>query len=162
MEFDKSKVYTALNADEVKSGSIGFVANTLADLENKLKETDSYCTVEISDINCKATVNRFVINNDGDMSFPLFYLLEEPEEKKFRPYNDTDEMLVDYKFKYQTVWADFTMPEIWLKNTIDVKRMISGFYKRGVVINNEKVDMNDLFKYYTYLDGSPCGMEVKK
>ena len=38
MEFDRSRVYTALNADEVKPGSKVFVADSLAALKLKVKE----------------------------------------------------------------------------------------------------------------------------
>lgn len=33
MEFDKSKIYTVVNADEVKIGSKGYFANTILELE---------------------------------------------------------------------------------------------------------------------------------
>ena len=36
MEFDKSKVYTAVNADEVKVGSKGYFADTIAGLKNNI------------------------------------------------------------------------------------------------------------------------------
>ncbi len=34
MQFDKSRVYTKLNADEVKEGSEGYFADTLNDLKD--------------------------------------------------------------------------------------------------------------------------------
>lgn len=36
MEFDKLKVYTALNASEVKVGSKGYGSDTIEDLKNKV------------------------------------------------------------------------------------------------------------------------------
>jgi len=42
MEFDKSKVYTALNADELEPGDVVFVADTLAEL----KQTHTAWTIE--------------------------------------------------------------------------------------------------------------------
>ena len=38
MEFDKSKVYTALNADEVKVGSLCYLADTLSVLQLMCEE----------------------------------------------------------------------------------------------------------------------------
>lgn len=38
MEFDKSRVYTAVNADEVKAGSKGIFANTYASLQKKVSK----------------------------------------------------------------------------------------------------------------------------
>lgn len=154
MEFDKSKIYTAANADEVKVGSKGYCSDCLSLLKEQVEK--SYTPIVLEGVENECIASRFL--TQGDV-YNLFYLVEEPKEKKFRPYKDTDEMLADYRFKYQTIWANFTMPEIWLKNNVGIKRIISGFYKKGVQINNSTFDLNDLFKYYTYLDGSPCGME---
>lgn len=39
MEFDKAKVFTALNADEVKVGSKGYFADSIRVLKETIKET---------------------------------------------------------------------------------------------------------------------------
>ena len=81
MKFDKSKVFTALNADEVKCGSKGYFANTLAGLRlNVLNEQANLC--ELTDVYNESVIYRFE-TNDGDnvAVYNLFYLVEEPEEK---------------------------------------------------------------------------------
>lgn len=79
MEFDKSKVYTALNADELKVGSKVMVANSLATLKNLVEEDLSIVTlVGIDDESYSA---RFF---DGTTNWYLAYLVEPPEEKKLK------------------------------------------------------------------------------
>lgn len=79
MEFCKSKVYTALNADELKVGSKVMVANSLATLKNLVEEDLSIVTlVGIDDESYSA---RFF---DGTTNWYLAYLVEEPEENKLR------------------------------------------------------------------------------
>ena len=79
MEFDKSRVYTALNADELKVGSKVIVAETLAHLKILLKERDAQILEKIRD---ESYACRFVINNG--VPFLFAYLVEEPEEKKLK------------------------------------------------------------------------------
>lgn len=75
MRFDKSKVYTMLNADEAPIGSCGYFANTVYRLryvvENETNE--NYGPLErVEDDFC---FNRF--NNGEPYSYNLFYLVEE-------------------------------------------------------------------------------------
>ena len=77
MEFDKSRVYTALNADELKIGSKVFVADTLQYLKEQV-ETDNFvpsCLVSVNDEEC---VHRFVTEDNW---YVLAYLVEEPQKK---------------------------------------------------------------------------------
>lgn len=77
MEFDKSKVYTAVNADELKVGSKVIVANDLAHLRVFVHDNVSCVLEKVLDeeITC-----RFVANEGAPYS--LAYLVSEPEEKK--------------------------------------------------------------------------------
>lgn len=79
MEFDKSKVYTALNADELKIGSKVILANTLEDL--KLRVSLNSKAETLYDIDSEHSQLRFV-DVDGT-EFALAYLVEEPEELKW-------------------------------------------------------------------------------
>ena len=106
MKFDKSKVYTAVNADEVKIGSEGYFAGALADLKaNVGAESDGYRgryfgTVKF--IDSESEDCRFIRKEDDEGRWGLFYLVEEPEEKEFRPYKDWDEMIADFKRRYSS------------------------------------------------------------
>lgn len=50
MEFDKSKVYTALNADDIPIKSRGFVADSIYALKDKILHPDSFIVVSITSI----------------------------------------------------------------------------------------------------------------
>lgn len=82
MEFDISKVYTALNADEVKPGSRVIVADDLAALREKVeKNTEQYPFDEINldKVNPDSNPYRF---NVSSISFMLCYLVSEPKEPR--------------------------------------------------------------------------------
>lgn len=79
MEFDKSRVYTALNADELKIGSRVIVSDYLANLKNYVEAEES--TATLKDILCEDKLCRF--DTDGG-EFALAYLVLEPDEKKLK------------------------------------------------------------------------------
>lgn len=168
MEFDKSKVFTALNADEVKLGSKGYYADNLNTLKERVGNNDQSYYGVITDITDARKTYRF---QTGKICYNLFYLVEEPQEKKFRPYKDTDEMIEDFKRRYSSYggWSGkgnpMYNPMIWVKakGVEKNKYLITGFQE------NERVTMNfdndifttgfcTLFDKFTYLDGSPCGI----
>ena len=80
MEFDKSKVYTALNADELKVGSKVICANNIDSL--KCKVLDGCDILEIKNILEESYERRFQLTVKG--VYPFAYLISEPEEKKLK------------------------------------------------------------------------------
>lgn len=83
MEFDVSKVYTSVNADELKVGSKVFCAFSLSDLKKRVDEGDEITEVfKIFPDSMEHRIN--VYYKDGYFSYPLAYLVEEPEEKKLK------------------------------------------------------------------------------
>lgn len=80
MEFDRSRVYTALNADELKLGSKVICANTLDSLKCKVNEDRDI--TEIKEIRAECDERRFRTEFSG--LWPLVYLISEPEEKKLK------------------------------------------------------------------------------
>lgn len=76
MEFDKSKVYTGLNADELKIGSKVIVADTIDDLKQCVEH--DYETGIITDIMPGYYSDRFNIEN---RNYNLAYLISEPKLK---------------------------------------------------------------------------------
>ena len=84
MEFDKSKVYTALNADELKVGSEVICASCLANLKEYVADYFNEGiknTCIITSILDDTYGNRFEI---GERHSPLVYLIKEPEENKLK------------------------------------------------------------------------------
>lgn len=84
MNFDKNKVYTALNADELKPGSKVICANYLESLKTQVG-ANSYplYVVELSQIMGTSSTNRFKVDNK---TFNLAYLVSEPDENNWIVY----------------------------------------------------------------------------
>ena len=84
MEFDKSRVYTALNADELKVGSKIIVGDCMEDLIGDVKEN--------SPIYILASVNppsyNFRFRLEDNTYWNLAYLISEPKEKRLK-WSDT-------------------------------------------------------------------------
>lgn len=89
----------------------------------------------------------------------------EPKEPKYRPYENTDEMIADYKARLGVDNPPYTMPLIWVKQVSysqDRGSLISSFDEDKVWINGVSCIMRELCMYYTYLDDSPCGKLVEE
>ena len=77
MEFDAKRVYTVLNADEVKIGSRGYFADTLKSLKDMVYQEYSGNCSEIEKIKEDTYEGRFKAK-DG-YRYSLFYLVEDPK-----------------------------------------------------------------------------------
>lgn len=161
MEFNKSKVYTGLNADEVKIGSKGVFGDTLAELKTRLENNE---LEELTCVNSEDYSERF---ETKDNAYSMFYLVKEPTEKKYRPYENTEELIEDFKnrvssFAYE---CEF-IPSIWVKEKSNGdKYLLTGFIKDDsdaycVLIGTCFISLSVLFESYTYLDGTPCGKKL--
>ena len=64
MEFDKSRVYTAVNADELRAGDKVIVANSLYYLKKQVEEDD--VTDEIMYIATDTNDKRFRVDRSGE------------------------------------------------------------------------------------------------
>ena len=74
MEFDKSKVYTALNAEELEVGSKAALADSISDLKWDVRD-ESFDILEA--VNGEDRAERFV--RKGGVSFALCYLVSKPQ-----------------------------------------------------------------------------------
>lgn len=88
MEFDKSRVYTALNADELKVGSTVIVANNLRSLRAKVENFDNSYEVHISYIRPEAVIHRF--ETSSGYVYVLAYLISPPKKPEYKPFSDTE------------------------------------------------------------------------
>lgn len=164
MEFDKSKVYTALNADEIKVGSKGYSADNIAELQRCVFNEDKDYFFTIKEIATEDENYRFLTDNySGDtVSWNLFYLVEELQEKKFRPYRDTDEMIDHFCRHFNLIQQDHSLPTLWVKND-DKKYLITRVSKNAVTMCFKDCvytfSLSIFGKECTWLDGSPCGIE---
>lgn len=77
MIFDKSRVFTAVNADELKIGSKVIVANSIGKLQQKVNtEYETECE-ELTWIGGEDHEFRFCISGEA---YLLAYLIEEPQQ----------------------------------------------------------------------------------
>lgn len=79
MEFDKSRVYTALNADELQVGSKVIIADSLANLYDDVKV--GKCIRTLKRVLPESVKDRFeiiLLNDDEFNSWNLAYLVSEP------------------------------------------------------------------------------------
>ena len=161
MEFDKSRIYTMVNVDEVKLGSVGYFADNIYSLQQAVQYNEKGYFGKVEDIKDNYTGFRFVADNGA--CFSLFYLVEEPGKEEFRPYKDVDEMVEDFVKRFNVNVQPYEMPLIWIKTEdADKKYLIVRFASAVTICHNTEVytpTFEDLAEAYTYLDGSPCGIK---
>lgn len=161
MEFDKTKLYSILNADKVKVGSKGYFSDNLVELKFDIE----FGSISVSTLQSIETNNEFPFTTNSCKS-QFFYLVEEPKEKKYRPYKNCDEFIADFKKRWRKYSGvkfhenAMSLPFIWLKEKCsDDKFLITGIDSTDIIaINNLQYSLTGLLDYFTYLDGSPCGI----
>lgn len=167
MEFDKSKVYTALNADEVKNGSMGYFAGTINGLRGVV-EQESRLQYGAVRIRGDDELYRFHFEAKGEdlYDYNLFYLVEEPKEEKLRPYRDIEELKQDFSKRYNS-YTDWNgkvnpmySPLIWVKSKrTGYQRLITAYSKDIIQLGSLSICLQDLFEDFEYLDGTSCGIK---
>lgn len=174
MDFDKSKVFTSLNADDVAVGSVGYMHDNLTDLEKIVKDDNSDQLVIITTIKDESFSDRF----EGESTFvkyssSLFYKIADDTSNVYVPYKGESDLIDDwYKRvkKYDDLYGYtncMVMPAIWVREkSSGAKYQITGFFegnkshlgKPYVVISDVLITSYDqLLKLFTFLDESPCG-----
>ena len=88
MDFDKNKVYTALNADELKVGSTVIVADTMAALKEWVSNYRATIEYRIIEILSEENGYRFKTTNGNTYAF--VYLIAPPKETEYKPFSDTE------------------------------------------------------------------------
>jgi hypothetical protein len=74
MDFDVSKVYTAIDADDLHVGDVVILADTMADLRMLVEEAEAdSCKTRLTEIRDESHVYRFRTESDGYM---LAYLID--------------------------------------------------------------------------------------
>lgn len=149
-----NRMFTALNADDVKIGSIGYVANTLAELEKKIDKKEE--TVKIVLIKEKDCQNRFVDDCAGESS--LFYMVQRSND--YVPYKNTKEMLEDYskRLNVSLLKDAFELPCMRIKNTVtNGIYLVLGIEDQIVYTADSAINLKDLNSCYIFADGKPCG-----
>lgn len=144
MEFDKSKVFTIFNCDELKVGSKGYVADNKDELITRVqyKDDEYYLTIKgIEDI------NDYPFRIDS-AAYRYFYLVEEPKEETKRPC--TREELVEMLKKQG-------LP--MLKHLSNVFRTVLSIHQEDVFDDVGGMSYLELCNQYTLLDGTELWVE---
>lgn len=86
--------------------------------------------------------------------------------KKWRPYKSSAEMIMDFIDRFKVNCPSYAEPLVWVKDkATDARHLVTSFVPDSddndsyVELFESTFNFDELFKYYTYLDGSPCGME---
>ena len=164
MEFLKERVFTALNADEVKAGSKGYFADGLDTLKRLVSEEG--LTYVLNAVYPDKAVERF--GKEGGPAYILFYLVKEPAEEKYRPYKDTDELIEDWKERTLAYGSAYFSknpmfcPSIWVKSSgkSKCKHLIKDFVCNSVATDGYIWTLEELFEGFVYLDSTPCGKKI--
>ena len=157
MEFDKNRIYTAVNADELKIGSKCIFAHTIAELRNRVQDEDAqYYMSELTQVFSDRVVERF--EQDDTEVYALAYLIEPPAEPKYKPFeslNSLSNAVKRHGDNIQTKESKFLANIIGISLSNEI--IINDLYGLCILLADEL--LND---YVFADDGSPCGELVKE
>ena len=146
MEFDKSRIYTAVNADELPIGSKCVFADTIQGLKER-KYIDTL--IGIAD---ERRVCRFASEHGSDWKYALAYLIEPPAEPKYKPFESVDKAM--NAIKKHGGWLERKsdgLQGIVVAKSSDRIKAVQCWYRLG-----------DMFQSLVFADdGSPCGELVE-
>lgn len=147
MEFDKSRVYTAVNADELPIGSKCVFADTIQGLKER-KYIDTL--IGIAD---ERRVCRFASEHGSDWKYALAYLIEPPAEPKYKPFESVEKAMD--AIKKHGGWLERKsdgLRGIVVAKSGDRIKAVQCWYRLG-----------DMFQSLVFADdGSPCGELVEE
>ena len=149
MEFNKNRIYTAVNADELQIGSRCFFSDTVRGLRRKVEE-DTDCVETFYRLYNNGVDDLFVGNN---YAYCYAYLIEPPAEPKYKPFESIDKAMEAIKKHGGWVkWKDD-----------DIQGLVVGKSDDRVKILQDWVLPEELFEGYIFADdGSPCGELVEE
>ena len=152
MEFDKGKVYTALNADELLVGSKCIFADTICILREQVQRKNyEDCIFLLRRIRGDDSTYRF---DNGERWFSFVYLIEPPAEPKYKPFSSEEKAI-----------GIIEQHECWIKSKMTQNCFLVGI-KDSKHIPLIGYDCKEFFSllldgYVFADDGSPCGELVE-
>ena len=155
MEFDKTRVYTALNAEDLPVGSNCIFARTIFDLRKEV-ECDSIIVDTLKKIADDNFIDRF--ENDNYEWYPLAYLIELPKEPKYRPFASIKRAMDAIKAHGRHVIKTNNMMSAFLVTEDDKDQEESRIF-----IDSRWYSLQELCRLFVFADdGSPCGELVEE
>ena len=139
--------------------------------------SDIYCKSAVEGILTNMDDGYFEVDNEGYWDC-IILKKEEPKPKpKYVPFENITEFLDAYRNTPDCLPEEVSYLShngIWLKdNEIDAYRMVTEIWDMGIVIGNKNITIgettvfnditswDELLEDCTFLDGTPCGKEVK-
>ena len=154
MKFDKSRVYTAVNADELPIGSKCIFADTLGALSAKVQseEYKDFITI-LKRIYNDGFYNRF---DTGDDLFCFAYFIESSSKPMYKQFESVEKAM-------EAIWKH----DRWIRDTSHDIFLVSRYCSDFIEVSDHLCDnwksLSDLFHCYVFADdGSPCGELVEE
>lgn len=155
MEFDKSKIYTALNADELPIGSKCIFADTIKDLKEEVKKKRIDTLFGIA---TEQYEYRFISEHGYKIQYALAYFIEQPAKPKYKPFSSVEKAMEAIREH-----------DGWVKDkTTDDLKLITSIGKISDSVGSIGVG-GSYYTFATFLDryvfaddGSPCGELVEE
>lgn len=150
MEFDKSRIYTAVNAEELPIGSRCVFADTIEELKSRLLNVERY--IDTLDHVCNEDeAKRF---QSDDTTYLLAYLIEPPKKPEYKPFSSTEKAMEAIQ-KHGGWIRNKEKDEICLvtgvtNSDFGIIVFLAGYYG----INSTNL-IHERFSFFD--DGSPCG-----
>lgn len=154
MEFDKSRVFSAVNADELKVGSKCIFADDLRELRRLVSiEDTSQVLIAIEGENYTHRFRIAKADCMGDTLFALAYLIEPPDEPKYKPFESVESaMEAISKHGGWVKRKSDSVQGIVVAKSDDRIKAVQGWYQ-----------LEDMLRYCVFADdGSPCGELVEE
>lgn len=155
MEFDKSRVYTALNADELPIGSRCIFADTIDDLRRNVQADNANIFIhKLVKVNGEEYCERFVADNSTSYIYAYAYDKEgHPYPEFFKPFESSEEAMK--AIKAHGGWIKYNVSESY--------SLVIEYGKGSIYTNGKCIYMQDLLDDYVFADdGSPCGKLVEE
>ena len=110
MKYDKNKVFTASNAEDLPIGSLCVFADTLQDLQQTVESSYVYERMKIlTKLYKYDRFQRFIADGNG---YLCAYLIEPPAKAKYKPFENVEKALFLMKDKP----ADLIKPVIKIQD----------------------------------------------
>lgn len=121
MEFDKSRVYTVLNADELQIGSKVILGNTLSELKEAVEVEKEEAIQKLAIIHGEDIMLRFT-GDKYHSGYTLAYLIAPPAEVGFRNKEKISEKINDLQIVHLSL-RDIKEIALYAGLTIDTENL---------------------------------------
>ena len=163
MEFDKSRVYTALNADELHVGDIIIGDDCIGGLRTKV-EFDKVAPFTSVITNIREESNSCRFETAYVQSWHLAYLVKRKPESKYVPWTKENCPLKCgdvVRYKNSVDKRTTIIDAIDLSDENDNVIHFAFDYTDCEYGINNWASLDYLFNCYVMADGTPCGMKVE-